>query len=211
MMHQHGTIKAFNNLASLYEERFMDVSKYERELNLFCSLLKIKHPKVFEIACGPGNITKYLFDRIDGLELYGIDLAPEMIRLATKNNPKGKFSVMDCRQLKNEPGFYDGVMCSFVMPYLNLEESKSLINESFRLLNQHGIFLFSTQEADPAKSGFEFSSNGTERAMVYYHLGDELIRIAEEAGFIISDIARYPENKSQVGNYNELFIICQKQ
>lgn len=53
---------------------------------------------IVEVACGPGNITKYLLNKRPGFKIGGIDLAPNMVELAKVNNPTASFQVMDSRK-----------------------------------------------------------------------------------------------------------------
>ena len=94
-------IDVFNKLAKAYQDKFMDVSMYHNSLDVFCSFIKTENAEVLELACGPGNITKYLLEKRNDFKLLGTDLAPNMIELAKINNPTAKFELMDCRALNS--------------------------------------------------------------------------------------------------------------
>src|SRR5690349_4144717 len=94
----------FNKYASEYQEKFMDVTLYTRALKNFCDLISKDNAKVLDIACGPGNVTKYLLSERPDLNVLGIDLAGNMIALARENNPTASFEVMDCRSISNLHG-----------------------------------------------------------------------------------------------------------
>ena len=64
----------FNKYALSYSEKFMDVSQYADTLDVFCNGLPAS-AKVLDIACGPGNIAKYLLNKHPDMQLTGIDLA----------------------------------------------------------------------------------------------------------------------------------------
>ena len=50
------TFKTWNKVASLYEDKFMDLDLYNNTYDYFCELVK-DNAKILEIGCGPGNIT----------------------------------------------------------------------------------------------------------------------------------------------------------
>ena len=47
-------------------------------------LLYNPNSKIWEIGCGPGNITKYILSKLPDLNIFGIDIAPNRIELAKK-------------------------------------------------------------------------------------------------------------------------------
>lgn len=52
---------------------------------------------VIEVGCGPGHVTAHLVSL--GVEASGIDLAPEMVRVARELHPHGSYEVGDLRRL----------------------------------------------------------------------------------------------------------------
>ncbi len=69
-----------------YQEKFMNLSLYNETYDLFCNLLSMTKPKVLEIGCGPGNISKYILTKNSNFQIHGIDISPNMINLARINN-----------------------------------------------------------------------------------------------------------------------------
>lgn len=189
------TILAFDRQASLYQDKFMDFDLYNDTYDLFCALIPDSQARMFEIGCGPGNITRYILLKRPGFRIEAIDLAPNMIELARKNNPEADFKVMDCRNIKSLPPGFDAVMCGFCMPYLSKEECAELIEDCSGLLNHGGIFYFSVIEGNYDQSGVETSSTGEYSAYVYYHQEDYLQRMLEKSRFETLHILRkaYPK------------------
>jgi 2-polyprenyl-3-methyl-5-hydroxy-6-metoxy-1,4-benzoquinol methylase len=203
------SVSIFNKLAHEYQNKFMDVSLYHDTFNLFCDNIHQQNAEVLELACGPGNITKYLLSRRRDLRILGIDLAPNMIGLAKTNNPGAEFKVMDCREIAGLQTNYDAVMCGFCLPYLSKEESLKLINDASQLLNPGGIIYISTMEDDYARSGFKKGSAGDEIFM-HYHESAYLIAALEKNGFKLLDLQRkvYPaDDETQI---TDLIIIAGK-
>jgi len=189
------SVAIFDKLAELYQTKYMDVSLYHDSLDLFCDRILVKNPEILEIACGPGNITKYLLQKRSDFKIYGIDLAPNMISLAKINNPTACFEVMDCRDIDKIKKKYTAIMCGFCLPYLNKDEVLKLIRDASDLLYPDGILYISTMEDDYEKSGKATSSSGDQMDMFYY-TGDFLQDSLKDNGFEILSITRqeFPTN-----------------
>ncbi len=181
------TFETWNKVASLYEEKFMDLDIYDETYDLVCHLLPAQ-AKLFEIGCGPGNITRYLLNHRPDLDIHGIDIAPKMIELAKKNNPTAYFSRMDTRNIDQLTTKYDAIICGFILPYLSDSDHVKLISDSKDLLNNNGLIYISFYAGDPKQSGFVTGSTG-DRSYFYYHDLKELERNLVDQQFKI--IKRY--------------------
>ena len=95
------THDSYNRLAKAYEEKFMENPLYIDSYDDFCRFVTKKNATIFDIACGPGNISKYLLNKRPDYQIFGIDVAPNMIKLAKKNNPTAEFQTMDCRDINS--------------------------------------------------------------------------------------------------------------
>lgn len=183
----------FDKHATAYQEKFMDVSLYHGSLDLFCKNLSSPDAAILELACGPGNITRYLLEKCPMLKIHGIDISENMIALAKKNNPEGVFEVMDCRGIGSLSTKYNALMAGFCFPYLSKEEVIKVIADAAGLLEPHGVIYFSTMEADYSTSGWRKSSAG-DNVYMYNHEEDYMAKALEDNGFRIADIQRkqYP-------------------
>lgn len=182
-------VDVFDKNASLYQTKFMDVSMYHDSFDLFCSYIQKKEAEILELACGPGNITKYLLDKRPDFKILGTDLAPNMIELAKLNNPSATFQLLDSRGIKSLNKKYDAIMCGFILPYLSKEETEQLIKDAALMLNSQGIIYISTMEDDYSKSGLKKGSTGDEIFM-HYHQADYLIDALKASGFKMIDLQR---------------------
>lgn len=167
------TFDTWNKIAALYQDKFMKMNLYNKSYDFVCNSIKTFNAEILEIGCGPGNITKYLLSERPDFRIYGIDVAPNMIALAKKNNPTAMFEVMDCRQIKGLRKKFDGVICGFCLPYLSQADSEKLIKDSYNLLAENGLIYLSFVEGNPKNAGFQTGSSG-DRVYFYYHSLDEM-------------------------------------
>ncbi|MEO6902041.1 MAG: methyltransferase domain-containing protein [Bacteroidia bacterium] len=189
-------LNTYNKAAKQYQDKFMNMDLYHPSYDLFCKLIAKRNAEIFEIACGPGNITNYLLKSRPDFKIVGIDFSPAMIELAKVNNPTATFQVMDARHIDKIDKKYDAIICGFCLPYLTNEEATKLIGDAAQLLQPNGLLYISTMEDDATKSGFEKPSF-TDYGEIYinYHQADYLISIFNQHHFKIIDLKRqdYPE------------------
>jgi predicted TPR repeat methyltransferase len=187
----NAVIDIFDKYAHMYESKYMSVEKYHTSLEKFCSSLSKENASILELACGPGNITKYLLDKIPTLKILGTDLSPAMIKLAQGNNPSANILILDCRSILDLKSKYDAIVCGFGLPYISKEEAIQMIKDASISLNQEGLIYLSTMEDDYTKSGFTTSStNPNEGLFMYFHQEDYLVDAMTQVGFEIIDISR---------------------
>ena len=182
-------VAVFDQNASAYQDKFMDVHQYKVSLDIFCRIVEKKNAGVLELACGPGNITRYLLEQRPDFKILGTDLSPNMLELARQQNPGSIFQLMDCRDIDTLNATFDAIMCSFALPYLSKEEAIKLIADAAMLLTEKGALYLSTMEDDYSKSGLETSSSGNQLYM-HYHEAGYLVDALEKNGFRVIDLKR---------------------
>lgn len=178
----HITFQTWNDLAQVYQDKFMDLDLYNASYDLFCQAIAKPDAQVLELGCGPGNITRYLLQQRPNWDIIGVDVAPNMVALAQANNPTARFMAMDVRELDGFTGVFDGVACGFCLPYLSKADTAKLIKEVARLLHPGGLFYCSAMEGDYAQSGYETGSTGRP-SYVYYHQAAYITAQLEQHGF----------------------------
>jgi ubiquinone/menaquinone biosynthesis C-methylase UbiE len=205
------TFETWDKVANLYEEKFMNVDLYNDSYDIFCGLIKKSNADIFEIGCGPGNITKYLLSARPDFNIVAIDVSPNMINLAKINNPTVHFNVMDCRRINTITEKFDAIICGFCIPYLSAKDSASLIKESSRLLNNDGLLYFSTIKGDYGQSRFEAGSTGN-CSYVYYYNEDYFQKELDSNDFRLVHLLEKIFTKSNGTNeINQIFIAQKKQ
>jgi ubiquinone/menaquinone biosynthesis C-methylase UbiE len=113
---------AHNVLAEFYAVRLADVLDRMPEeravLGLFCDrvLGAGLGTSVADIGCGTGRLEPYLAAR--GLVPRGIDLSPEMIRVARRDQPGFEYDVADASELPFAGASLAGIVCWYSLMFL---------------------------------------------------------------------------------------------
>ena len=197
-------IAVFDKRATDYQSRYMDVSNYHDTLDALCEALQ-PDARVLELACGPGNMTRYVLDKRPDLKISGSDLAPNMVALAKINNPEADFCVMDMREIHQLDEKYDCIICGFGLPYLSKVETLALLSRMQTVLHPGAMVYLATMEGDYETSRVQKSSDGVDAIFIHYHQADYLIDTLETAGFeiIAKKSQAFPQN-----NDTDLILIA---
>jgi len=202
-------VSVFDKAAQVYQEKYMDVSAYAESLNLFSSELP-KKGTVLELACGPGNVTRYLMEKRSDLQVLATDLAPSMLKLARTNVPDVQFDLLDCRAIGQLEEVFDGILCAFGFPYLSKEEALQFIADATNRLNKNGLLYISTMEDDYSKSRWMTSkTEKTEALFMHYHEAEYLVPALEMNGFKLLHVGLVPLPVPD-GNVQDLVLVARK-
>jgi SAM-dependent methyltransferase len=183
------SVQRFDEFAEEYAQRFMDLNAYSDSIERFCDWIGNDKPKILELGCGPGNVTKLLKLRFPEGQISAIDLAPQMIEIARKQLPDVDFLVMDVRDISIIPVKFDAIMSSFCLPFLSKSDAAKLIADSSALLNKCGVVYFSTMEGDETQAGFETTSFSGDAGIYFnYHRQKDLEDAFAKNGFDIRQV-----------------------
>ncbi len=178
------SVQRFDEFASEYAQRFMDLNSYSDSIDRFCDYIPGQQPLLLELGCGPGNVTRLLKSRFPESQITAIDLAPKMIEIARKQMSEVDFRVMDVRNISIIPEKFDAVMCSFCLPFLSKTDTEKLIADCADRLNPGGVFYLSTMEGDETRAGFETTSfSGNAEIYFNYHRQTDLEAVLLQCGF----------------------------
>ncbi len=204
------TFETWNKLAELYQAKFMDLTLYDESYDFFCQSIGKNSAQILEIGCGPGNITRYLLSVRPEFNIFGIDVAPNMIALAEKNNPNASFATMDCRNIAELKSTYDGIVCGFCLPYLSPLDAEKFISDCNSLLHENGLLYLSFVEGEPGNSGFQIGSTG-DKSYFYFYNFDELIAVLQKNKFEIIKVFVVQYTKENNLTEEHTIVICQKR
>ena len=164
----------------------MDMNAYSDSIDRFCNSIDNIQPKILELACGPGNVTRLLKSRFPESQITAIDLAPKMIEIARASLPEVDFMVMDVRDISTISKVFDAVMCSFCLPFLSKSDAEKLISDCAERSVSGGVLYISTMEGNEDRAGFETTSfSGDAEIYFNYHRRYDLENALAKNGFEI--------------------------
>ena len=95
---------------------------------------------VCELGCGPGQVARYLKDR--GVDMFGVDLSPEMARVAGRLNPDIAFSQGDMLALNFPDNSLAAIVLFYSIIHIQREDVTRALREMNRVLTPNGkLFL----------------------------------------------------------------------
>lgn len=115
---------------------------------------------VADLGCGPGHVARYLHEQ--GVAVAGIDLSPEMVRVARHLHPGLDFQVGDMTRLQLPDAELAGVLAFYAIVHFDPSELGAVFSEVRRVLRPGGL------------------------ALVSFHIGDQVVHVDDLFGAAVS-------------------------
>lgn len=87
-----------------------------------------------DMACGTGRFLTF--------SDYGIDISPEMVKVAKKKYPSKTLFVGDAEQLPFKDSFFSNVTSFHLLMHLEPENLENIFKEAHRVVKKNGQFIF---------------------------------------------------------------------
>lgn len=174
-------VAVFNAHAASYAQKYADVSAYAHSFSALTARLA-PDASVLELACGPGNISKYVLAIRPDLKWIGTDLAPNMIDIARCGNPSAQFELMDSMALDQRPESFQCILAGFLLPYIAPNQLPELLQKCHAKLSGNGYLYCSFIEGHATESCWETGSQG-DKIFMHYYPGSALIELLGNNGF----------------------------
>jgi ubiquinone/menaquinone biosynthesis C-methylase UbiE len=145
MQTQEKIITCYNATAESYAAtRIDELSKKHLDgllLKAFAQLNKDKGT-CGDFGCGPGQTTKFLFD--SGVkDIVGIDISPEMTKVARRIFPYIKFETGDLLALPYSDNYFASAIAFYAIVHFDYDQIAIAFKEINRVLKKGAHFLFS--------------------------------------------------------------------
>lgn len=166
------TRQSFNLVAEKYYESFRDEMKqkeYDRVLLDRFACYFDPESVLCDVGCGPGHITRYLFDK--GLNVFGIDVSERCIEIALRENLGMSFQTMDMAELDIADESIDGIMSFYSIIHTPKKFMNVLFTEFNRVLNMNGKILVVVKKGDT--EGYVDELEGFKTRLYFTHFKEE--------------------------------------
>ena len=178
-------------------------------LGLFCELVLGADigASVGDIGCGTGRLDPFLATR--GLAPRGVDLSPEMIRVARREQPGFEYEVADLRELPFEDASLAGIVCWYSLMYLAPSDRPAAFAELARVVTPGGYLVTAFKAGDSSlRRGGRTTGLGVEFD-IYWLSPDEMERRVNDAGFATVFWGGVPPEKE--GTSAQGYLIARKE
>lgn len=219
------TKKTYNLIANHFDlTRQKQWLELEKLKDLF-----LENQTILDFGCGNARFYSLIQDK--NIDYYGIDISENLINLAKKQVPQGKFSIINSDlKLSFQDNFFDIIVSIATLHHIPSSQlRKNLILEFKRVLKNNGIliitvwdfyhgnnfqFLNPTQQDPILEKGDLYvpwkNSQGKVLAQRYFHAFTELEleNLVKNTGFKIQELKLIPHNDKN--QYFNLLLIAKK-
>jgi ubiquinone/menaquinone biosynthesis C-methylase UbiE len=146
--------RAYDIVAGQYHTRFADELAHKPFDRMWLERFAADLPldaRVVEIGCGDGHVAAYLAAR--GMHIEGLDLSPEMVRVAQRAYPHLRFCVGDVLALPYASASFEAIVAFYSIVNLTAWDCRVAFAEFVRVLRVGGV------------------------ATLAFHIGDERLRM----------------------------------
>jgi len=173
---QWKTIEAYNKSAYQFDNTIGKLTNYNTSYDYLADLLE-DGDSILDLACGSGQISKYLSERKHVL-ITGVDLSQEMLKIAQQKIPTGTFYKESIIHFPSNTQFH-AVIIGFGLPYLNRKQVRECLRNSVKyILNEKYIYISFMEGVDCRIEKTSFG--GDYDFLIYYHQREYIVQLLKE-------------------------------
>ena len=180
------TVKNYNDQADVWESGHWTPKFWGENFDKFFELLP--KGRVLEIGCGAGRDAQELIDH--GYDYIGTDIAPGLLKLAHKNNPRAKFLEKNLYDLDfKEP--FDGFWCAAVLIHIPKARIDEALGAIHRNMKAKAIGFIAMKEGAGQRLESRPDINDADFLFVYWQ-SDEFKKVLGQNGFEVLEEGYMP-------------------
>ncbi|MFG3642438.1 methyltransferase domain-containing protein [Micromonospora sp. NPDC047762] len=170
--------------ADLLRDALSDEPFQRGILALFAELVRAQgNGAVADVGCGPGRLTAYLH-RL-GLDAFGVDLSPAMIKIARRDHPGLRFEVGSMTRLDLPDDSLTGLLAWFSLIHVPDEKVPAVLAEFRRVLRPGGVVLLGFHAGDGSRLKTEGYGGHPMHVYVHRRPPDGVAAWLDAAGFTV--------------------------
>src|SRR3954447_16985410 len=139
--------------------------------------------RVADVGCGPGYVTAHLHDA--GVDVFGIDLSPEMIAIARRDHPDLPFEVGTMTGLDLADASVAGIVAFWSVIHVPDHAIPGVFEEFRRVLRPQGLLLVGFHVGDETRHTSEGYTGRPVSVDSHHRRPETMTRWLREAGFTI--------------------------
>ena len=145
MQTQKNIIDCYNKTAVNYAGKFMHELEGKHLDNILLKAFiteNMGNGKLIDLGCGPGQTTRFLFEH-GFTNILGVDISPEMIKVAAQLSPHLDFEEADMLVLKYPDNSFGSAIAFYSIVHFDYDQVGIAFREIKRVLADNGALLFS--------------------------------------------------------------------
>jgi ubiquinone/menaquinone biosynthesis C-methylase UbiE len=163
--------------------------------------------RVLDLGCGSGVPSAGMLAE-SGIEVVGIDVSTEMLALARRNVPTGRFVAMDVMELDGSLGRFDAACAFFSLLMLRRADIPKVLRRVRSVLEPGGIVTIGMVEGDFDYAPLPFL--GQELLVTAYPRVDLEAAIRADGLHVLEvDVEEFEPASAEVPAERQVFLYCQ--
>jgi ubiquinone/menaquinone biosynthesis C-methylase UbiE len=163
--------------------------------------------RVLDLGCGTGVPTAGMLAE-SGMEVIGVDVSTEMLALARRNVPTGRFVAMDVMELDGTLGRFDAVCAFFCLLMLRRSDIPQVLRRVRSVLRPGGLVAIGMVEGDFDYAPLSFL--GQQLSVTAYPQADLEAAIRAEGLHVLEvDVEEFEPASAEVPAERQIFLCCQ--
>jgi ubiquinone/menaquinone biosynthesis C-methylase UbiE len=162
-------LRLYSETARVYDRRYQEVQKQKYEW--LAQYLPKRVGRLLDIGCGSGMFLQQLVSRC--VLAAGVDLSPEMLKLARTRVPEALLVVSDAEFLPFRDRSFDVAVSVTVLQ--NVPSPEAAVREAARVVRESGLLVFSS--------------------LRHKHSVEDLERLARSAGLVVEHSGLIPKSE----------------
>jgi cyclopropane fatty-acyl-phospholipid synthase-like methyltransferase len=179
----------YDQVARTYADKYQDEIRLKPKVQTFLTDFVAAVPAdgiIADVGCGPGQVARYVHHQL-GRRTEGIDLSPEMVRIASELNPTIPFRATDVLQM-TETAVYDALIGLYFIVNFPVEALDGLFSKLHQLLKPGGQLLLSFHLGEDQVRRVEDFLNSDKSLDFYFFRVDTVREKLQQNGFTVKDV-----------------------
>lgn len=183
-------VRTYDHVADEYVREFRDELDGKPSDRLLLERFAKEVPegqRVCDLGCGPGQVGAFVAR--SGVDVLGIDLSPEMVRVGRETYPALDFRVGDMLDLDLPEASLGGIVAFYSIIHIARDRIDRAFAEMFRVLTGSGKLLIAFHQGEGTlESGEWFGKPVTYRCNLFEPR--DITASMERAGFLLEEVVQ---------------------